>query len=141
MTAAPGDRVVVPGRRPGTIAHVAEVIEVLGPAGRPPYRVRWRETGLEGVCFPGPDAFVEHRTGGADTGAVEPRGRRYELWQILRPRMGKRLLRFLRAVDTAAEANLLADSIARDGRVPRTRLVVQDTERRRFLRRSRRQQQ
>lgn len=138
MVATRGDRLVIRGRRHGAIDHDAEVLEVLGPDGRPPYRVRWRETGLESLAFPGPDAFVERRARGAYRAAAGPRGSRYEIWQILRTPKGKRILRFIHAVGTAAEASLLADSIAREAGAPRASIIVQDTARRQPLTRPRR---
>lgn len=39
--AAVGDRLVVRGRRRGDPGRSAEILEVRGPGGTPPYRVRW----------------------------------------------------------------------------------------------------
>jgi len=39
----------------------AEVLEVHGPDGAPPYLVRWSDTGHEGLLFPGNDTQVHHR--------------------------------------------------------------------------------
>ncbi|GHE15697.1 DUF1918 domain-containing protein [Streptomyces alanosinicus] len=60
MQASKGDRLVVHGRVVGKQDHVVEVIEVLGPNGTPPYRVR-TENGHETIMSPGPDSVVEHR--------------------------------------------------------------------------------
>ena len=60
MIAVPGDRLVIRAHRLGEPEQDAEILEVLGPEGRPPYRVRWEETGEESLFFPGSDAFVEH---------------------------------------------------------------------------------
>jgi len=38
----------------------AIILDVEGPDGGPPYRVRWSDDGHEGVFFPGSDADVEH---------------------------------------------------------------------------------
>jgi hypothetical protein len=38
---------------------VAEVVEVLGPQGNPPFRVRF-EDGHEALMSPGPDTVVRH---------------------------------------------------------------------------------
>ena len=65
MTAARGDRLVIRAHRLGEPEHDAEILEVLGTDGRPPYRVRWQETGEESLYFPGPDGFVEHLGGGS----------------------------------------------------------------------------
>jgi hypothetical protein len=59
MRAAIGDRIVIRGHQVGEPVRDAEVLDV-GPDGGPPYRVRWADTGHEGLFFPGSDAFVEH---------------------------------------------------------------------------------
>jgi Domain of unknown function (DUF1918) len=65
LTAKPGDRLVVRAHHIREPERDAQILEVLGPNGTPPYRVRWTETGREGLLFPGPDAFVEHPAGPA----------------------------------------------------------------------------
>ncbi|WP_405752409.1 DUF1918 domain-containing protein [Streptomyces sp. NBC_00144] len=60
MHASKGDRLVVHGRVVGRQDHVVEIVEVLGPDGAPPYRVR-AENGHETIMTPGPDAVVAHR--------------------------------------------------------------------------------
>jgi hypothetical protein len=58
MKASPGDRLVV---RPLTAPlRDAEILEVHGPDGSPPYLVRWSDDGHEGLVFPGSDASIEH---------------------------------------------------------------------------------
>ena len=59
MRAAVGDRLHVHGRVVGTPDQVAEIIEVRGPDGAPPYLVRHAD-GHEALVFPGSDASVEH---------------------------------------------------------------------------------
>ena len=54
-----GDRLCVHGRTVGQPDQRAEIIDVRGPDGGPPYLVRY-EDGHEAVVFPGPDAIVEH---------------------------------------------------------------------------------
>ncbi len=44
----------------GEVVRDAEILEVHGDDGAPPYVVRWSDDGHEGLVFPGPDAFVEH---------------------------------------------------------------------------------
>jgi hypothetical protein len=44
-----------------------EIVSV-GPDGGPPYRVRWSDTGVESLFFPGPDAHVQHLEHEGDTG-------------------------------------------------------------------------
>lgn len=62
LTALVGDRLVIHGHRQGEPARDAEVIEVLGENGEPPFRVRWEEDGHVSLLFPGSDATVEHLT-------------------------------------------------------------------------------
>ena len=61
MQAQVGDRLCVRGRTVGQGEHRVEIIEVRGPAGGPPYVVRYPD-GHEAIVFPGPDAVVEPRT-------------------------------------------------------------------------------
>lgn len=60
MRAAVGDRLVIKGHRVGEHDRDAEVLEVRGEKGGPPYLVRWSDDGHEGLVFPGSDASVEH---------------------------------------------------------------------------------
>lgn len=53
-----GDRLVVGGRAPHRPRREAEILEVHGEDGSPPYVVRWSD-GQEGAVFPGPDAHIE----------------------------------------------------------------------------------
>ena len=62
MEAHVGDRLLVHGRTVGQHDRQAEVIEVLGPEGTPPYRVRY-EDGHEALMAPGPDTVVRHPGG------------------------------------------------------------------------------
>lgn len=59
MQANEGDLLVVHGRTVGQHDRVAEIVEVLGTNGEPPYRVRF-EDGHETVMSPGPDSVVRH---------------------------------------------------------------------------------
>ncbi len=58
--ASKGDRLVVHGRVVGKHDRVVEIIEVLGPDGTPPYRVR-AENGHETIMTPGPDSVIDRR--------------------------------------------------------------------------------
>ena len=58
MQAAIGDRIVVKGHHVGEPDRDAQVLEVQGPDGAPPYVVRWAQDGHEGLYFPGTDASV-----------------------------------------------------------------------------------
>jgi iron-sulfur cluster repair protein YtfE (RIC family) len=60
MRAIAGDRLVIKGHRVGEHDNDAEILEVRGPDGGPPYVVRWSDTGHETLFFPGSDAFVQH---------------------------------------------------------------------------------
>ncbi|WP_151774777.1 DUF1918 domain-containing protein [Streptomyces abyssomicinicus] len=63
MYAQVGDMLVTHGRVVGAGDRTAEVTEVLGPDGAPPYRVRF-EDGSEAMLWPGPDTEVKHLTTG-----------------------------------------------------------------------------
>ena len=60
MRASVGDRLVIKGHHVGEPDRDAEILEVHGQDGAPPYVVRWSEDGHEGLFFPGSDAVVEH---------------------------------------------------------------------------------
>jgi hypothetical protein len=60
MSAQPGDRLVVHGHHLGEPERDAEILEVRGPDGGPPYLVRWQDTGVVATLYPGSDAAVEH---------------------------------------------------------------------------------
>ncbi|MBB1243533.1 DUF1918 domain-containing protein [Streptomyces durbertensis] len=59
MQAEVGDKLLVHGRTVGQHDRMAEIVEVLGDSGEPPYRVRY-EDGHETVMSPGPDSVVRH---------------------------------------------------------------------------------
>lgn len=59
MKASVGDRLVVRGHHVGEPDRDAEILEVHGPDGGPPYLVRWAD-GHVGFIFPGPDATIQH---------------------------------------------------------------------------------
>ena len=58
--AAVGDHLVVRSARLGRPTRRAEILEVHGRDGAPPYVVRWQDTGRESWVHPGADASVEH---------------------------------------------------------------------------------
>ncbi|MEV5980457.1 DUF1918 domain-containing protein [Streptomyces sp. NPDC052114] len=60
MRATVGDELVVHGRIVGQHDRIARIVEVLGPDGGPPYRVRF-EDGHETLMSPGPDTVVRHQ--------------------------------------------------------------------------------
>jgi len=61
MRAKPGDRLVIKSNRVGRSERVAEIVEVRGEHGKPPYLVRWTADGHEAIVYPGSDALVEHK--------------------------------------------------------------------------------
>ena len=61
MHAFIGDRIVVRCTDLGGPGRDGEIIEVERTNGRPPYRVRWADTGRVSLFFPGLDAYVAPR--------------------------------------------------------------------------------
>jgi hypothetical protein len=59
MHAFIGDRIVIRSTELGGPGRDGEIVEVERSNGRPPYRVRWSDTGRVGLFFPGPDAYVD----------------------------------------------------------------------------------
>jgi CBS domain-containing protein len=57
-TAAPGDRLVIRAHHLGEAGRDAEILEVRGPGGRPPFLVRWEDTGAISLLYPGSDAVI-----------------------------------------------------------------------------------
>jgi len=76
LRARSGDRLLIRGHRLGEPSRDAEILEVLGADGSPPFRVRWWDTGREAVFFPGPDATVEHFPDRGRRSRASGRGRR-----------------------------------------------------------------
>lgn len=66
MRATVGDRIVVRGHRVGEPDRDAEILEVHGEDGAPPYVVRWASDGHQSTFFPGTDAVIEHLEHGAE---------------------------------------------------------------------------
>lgn len=69
MYASVGDMLVVRSHHVGEGDRDAEILEVHGALGAPPYIVRWSDTGHEALVFPGPDSMIHHfepETGDAD---------------------------------------------------------------------------
>jgi hypothetical protein len=60
VKAAVGDRIVIHGHHIGEPDRDAEIVEVRGEGGDPPFVVRWGDDGHQSLFFPGPDASVEH---------------------------------------------------------------------------------
>ncbi len=55
-----GDRLVIQSHHEGEPTRDAEILEVKGQDGGPPYRVRWQDNGHESIYYPGSDSFVQH---------------------------------------------------------------------------------
>ena len=55
-----GDIVVVDGHRVGDLKRTGEILDILGDAGRPHYRVRWDDD-HESIFYPGSDAIIKPR--------------------------------------------------------------------------------
>lgn len=60
LQASVGDRLVVKRHRVGEPDKEAEILEIRGEDGRPPYVVRWSDDGHVGYFMPGSDAFIMH---------------------------------------------------------------------------------
>lgn len=60
LNAEVGDRLIIRGHRVGEPERDAEIIEVRGDEGGPPFMVRWAENGHEALVFPGTDAYIQH---------------------------------------------------------------------------------
>ncbi|SDI42671.1 DUF1918 domain-containing protein [Nonomuraea jiangxiensis] len=58
MQANVGDMLIIHGHVVGQRDRKGEIIEIRGPAGSPPYVVRF-DDGHEQLMFPGPDAVVQ----------------------------------------------------------------------------------
>jgi len=69
MKATVGDKLVIMGHRVGEHQRDAEILEVRGKDGAPPYLVRWSDDGHVSLVHPGPDALVQH-VGGTSTAAA-----------------------------------------------------------------------
>jgi hypothetical protein len=61
MRADVGDTISIPGRHVGDARREGEVTGLRGTEEAPLYVVRWSD-GHEGVCSPGPEMKVAHRT-------------------------------------------------------------------------------
>ncbi|MEU6040529.1 DUF1918 domain-containing protein [Actinomadura sp. NPDC047616] len=59
MQASTGDRLVIHGHHVGQPDREAEILEVHGRDGGPPYVVRW-DDGHKSTLFPSSDATIEH---------------------------------------------------------------------------------
>jgi hypothetical protein len=62
MRAHKGDTLRMHGRVVGQHDQDAEIVEVMGENGTPPYRVRHKD-GHESVMSPGPDCVVQSKQG------------------------------------------------------------------------------
>ena len=60
LRASPGNRLIVHGHYQGQPERDAEILEVLGEDGAPPYMVRWEDDGHVSCIYPSSDIYVEH---------------------------------------------------------------------------------
>jgi len=60
MHARVGDQLTIRGHHVGEPERHAEIVEVRGEEGDPPYLVLWDDTGHRTLFFPGTDAVIEH---------------------------------------------------------------------------------
>ncbi|GGR43950.1 DUF1918 domain-containing protein [Streptomyces roseolus] len=60
MQARVGDKLLVHGRTVGQHDRTAQVLEVKGENGAPPYKVKFDDDGHEALMSPGPDTVVRH---------------------------------------------------------------------------------
>ncbi|AEF42688.1 DUF1918 domain-containing protein [Hoyosella subflava] len=63
MHAVAGDRIHFKSGTVGAPEHEAEILEVQGSNGEPPYRVRF-DDGHESIVYPGSDIQIEHPSSG-----------------------------------------------------------------------------
>ncbi len=59
MRAQVGEHLLIHGKKVGVVEVAAEIVEVRGGEGAPPYLVRFPD-GHESLMFPGPDCVVKH---------------------------------------------------------------------------------
>jgi hypothetical protein len=60
LRAQPGDRLLIRSHHTGEPERDAEILEVLGEDGAPPFVVRWEDDGHVSRLYPGTDAYVQH---------------------------------------------------------------------------------
>jgi hypothetical protein len=60
LRASPGDRLIVSAHHLGEHERDAEVLEVLGEDGAPPFLVRWEDDGRVSQVYPSSDIHIEH---------------------------------------------------------------------------------
>lgn len=59
LHARPGDHLIIRRHQVGQPDREAEILEVKGEDGLPPFIVRWSDDGRVGYVLPGSDAFVQ----------------------------------------------------------------------------------
>jgi hypothetical protein len=62
VQATVGEHLLIHGNKVGAVEHTAEILEVRGEDGGPPYLVRFPD-GHETLFFPGSDCTVQHDSG------------------------------------------------------------------------------
>lgn len=110
MRASVGDRIVIASNRLDHPLRDGEIVECRNVDGRPPYVVKWSDTGQTGFFIPGPDAHVQHS---ADEHTAQeemvaqrteegPPRRQVKTWRV-------EVSLFESGVDTTAHAVLVAE--------------------------------
>jgi hypothetical protein len=61
MRAQVGDRLTIMSNRIQQPVREAEILEVRGEEGHPPFVVRWEDTGSQTLIYPGSDARIGPR--------------------------------------------------------------------------------
>lgn len=60
LRAVRGDRLVIKGHHVGEPTRDAEILDVLGDDGAPPFIVRWEDDGHVSRFYPSSDAYIQH---------------------------------------------------------------------------------
>lgn len=61
-----GDRLVVRAHHQGEPERDAEILEVLGTAAAPHYRVQWQDDGHVSIVYPAADVFIQYLSESAE---------------------------------------------------------------------------
>jgi len=60
LHATPGDRLVVRAHHVREVERDAEILEVLGKGGGPPFLVQWQDSGRVSRVYPSSDVYIQH---------------------------------------------------------------------------------
>jgi hypothetical protein len=117
MKASVGDRIIISSSMLDRPVRDGEIVELRRTDGRPPYVVRWSDTGKTAVFFPGVDARVDHPAPAEpkETAGEPTPERHVKTWRV-------RVDLFESGDDTTAHAVLTSESpqhLDADGRARR----------------------